>query len=108
MLLSLAVCLIFAVSNVIAANILFLFPIPSPSHQVMTKELTKALIAKGHRITMVSPYPLETTTDNYTDVFIDGMFKFREGEKSSTDKQIILLVFDSREIEECNELQCHI
>lgn len=72
------VIVIVVVSDVDTANILFVFPIPSRSHQIMVKELYKALIARGHHITMISSYPLEEKLENYTDVYIEGMLEYKE------------------------------
>lgn len=65
-----------------SANILFIFPIPCPSHHIFTSVLVKALIKKGHHITMVSPYRMEEKIQNYTEVIVDGMVEYKESKYS--------------------------
>lgn len=77
----LLVCLVFCLACVCvakAANILFVFPIPSFSHQILGDELVKALIKKGHHVTMASPYKIKGKLDNYTEIVIEGMLEFKE------------------------------
>lgn len=64
--------------SVEAANILGVFPMPSPSHSVLGNALFKALAKKGHQVTMVSPYPLKEPVENYTDIYLDGMLEYKE------------------------------
>lgn len=74
-----AVLLVFA-CNGDAANILGIFPIPSPSHHILGSALLKELAKRGHHVTMLSPYPFKKSVENYTDVYLDGMLEFKESE----------------------------
>lgn len=61
-----------------SANILFIFPIPCPSHHIFTTVIIKALIEKGHHVTMVSPYKIEEKLRNYREITIEGMTDYKE------------------------------
>ncbi|XP_069686452.1 UDP-glycosyltransferase UGT5-like [Periplaneta americana] len=52
------------------ARILAIIPMPSLSHQLPFQIIFKALAARGHEITVISPTPLKTPVPNYTDVDI--------------------------------------
>lgn len=62
------------------ANILAIFPMPSVSHQILGDELVKALIKKGHHVTMASPYKMKEKLENYTEVVFEGMVEYKESE----------------------------
>jgi hypothetical protein len=47
-----------------AARILGIFPTPSISHQLPFQAIMKALAARGHQITVISPNPLKVCTVN--------------------------------------------
>jgi len=51
--------LLYAVCSTQAANILGIFPTPSISHQLPFQAIMKALAARGHQITVISPNPLK-------------------------------------------------
>lgn len=67
------------VYNVHSANILGVFPLPSPSHHILGSALLKELAVKGHKVTMISPYPFEKKIENYTDIYLDGVLEYKEG-----------------------------
>lgn len=73
----LVVCLacIFAAN---AANILVVFPMPSRSHQILGEELTKALLKKGHHVTMASAYRVKEKLENFTGIYLDGLVEYKE------------------------------
>lgn len=77
---ALATCLlvVFSVQWAFSARILGIFPFPSPSHRALGTSLLKALAARGHNVTMLSPYPLKEAVPNYRDIYIDGVVEFRE------------------------------
>jgi len=56
--------LLYAVCSTKAARILGIFPTPSISHQLPFQALMKALAAKGHQITVISPNPLKVLVFN--------------------------------------------
>ena len=51
--------LLYAVCSTQAANILGIFPTPAISHQLTFQAIMKALAARGHQITVISPNPLK-------------------------------------------------
>jgi putative protein kinase ArgK-like GTPase of G3E family len=51
--------LLYAVCSTEAAHILGIFPTPSVSHQYPFQAIMKALAARGHQITVISPDPLK-------------------------------------------------
>ncbi|XP_043282586.1 UDP-glucosyltransferase 2-like [Venturia canescens] len=57
-------------------KILGICPSPSYSHQQPFQALMKALAARGHRVTVISPIPLKETVENYRD--IDVSFTYRK------------------------------
>lgn len=54
-----------------AANILFLFPLPSPSHKLPIKVLIEALASQGHHVTLVSSYSLTKGLDNCSEIILN-------------------------------------
>ncbi|KAK7873059.1 hypothetical protein R5R35_000343 [Gryllus longicercus] len=62
-----------------AARILGIFPTPSISHQLPYQAVMKALAARGHQITVISPDPLKEPVTNYTDIDLSFSYKlFRQ------------------------------
>jgi glucuronosyltransferase len=51
--------LLYAVCSTEAARILRIFPTPSISHQLPFQAIMKALAARGHQVTVISPNPLK-------------------------------------------------
>lgn len=74
------VLLLFAavVSQAYGANILFLFPLPSPSHKTPIKVLGEALVKRGHSVTLVSPYTLKVKSENFTEIILSGIEEYKE------------------------------
>ncbi|KAK9505170.1 hypothetical protein O3M35_009280 [Rhynocoris fuscipes] len=52
------------------ANILVLLPLPFYSHTVNFMPVFKALAARGHNVTMYSPFPMKTPVTNLTEVTV--------------------------------------
>ncbi|KAG7207218.1 hypothetical protein KM043_008895 [Ampulex compressa] len=52
-----------------AYRILSIFPYNGRSHHIMFDAILKALVRKGHRVDVMSYYPLKTPLQNYTDIF---------------------------------------
>lgn len=71
-------CLIVTIFAANAANILVLFPVPSPSHQILGDELVKALLKKGHHVTMITPYGMKEKFKNYTEVLLEELVEYKE------------------------------
>lgn len=61
------------------ANILGLFTYPSKSHHLLGHSLLKALVHRGHNVTMISPFGVEKTIANYTHIEISEVDKFKVG-----------------------------
>ncbi|KAF2881572.1 hypothetical protein ILUMI_24607 [Ignelater luminosus] len=57
------------------ANILAIFPYPFKSHFILGSTLSKALANRGHHITMLSPFLLETPIKNYEQIKITGIME---------------------------------
>ncbi|XP_017781625.1 PREDICTED: UDP-glucuronosyltransferase 2B15-like [Nicrophorus vespilloides] len=51
-----------------AANILGIFHHPGKSHHMLGEVLLKAMASRGHKVTMVSPFPLKEPFPNYRDI----------------------------------------
>lgn len=60
--------LTYLCSAVLCANILSLFPMPSMSHVRLGLELSKELAARGHNITMLTPYPQGINKPNFREI----------------------------------------
>ena len=58
----------FFATSANAAHILGLFPLAARSHYGCNSAILKSLHAAGHRVTMVSPFPLETPLENFTNI----------------------------------------
>ena len=56
--------LLYAACSIKAAQILGIFPMPSISHQLPFQAIMKALSARGHQITVISPNPLKVLVFN--------------------------------------------
>lgn len=63
------------------ARILGVFHMPSFSHNIVGKTILKALAKRGHHVTMISTFPLEPPMENYQDIYVDELVKFKEGTK---------------------------
>ncbi|XP_045762946.1 UDP-glucosyltransferase 2-like [Maniola jurtina] len=74
------------------ARILAYFPTPSISHQVVFRQLTQALVARGHEVTVVTPdpvYPKGKSPANLREIDVhdisyelwDGVLKYHRGNK---------------------------
>ncbi|XP_066999951.2 UDP-glucosyltransferase 2 isoform X1 [Anabrus simplex] len=59
-----------------AARILGIFPTASISHQLPMQAIMKALAARGHQVTVISPNPLPDPPTNYTDVDLSFSYEY--------------------------------
>lgn len=84
MFLNVLVLVLFTLSlqNVIALNVLGIFEIPSKSLHILGYELLIGLASKGHNVTLMSSFPMETKTPNFTHVYIEGLLEYKEGKYS--------------------------
>lgn len=72
------ILLVVVILQTHAANILFLLPIPSPSYKTPIKVLMEGLTARGHHITLISPYSLKGNLENCTEIILHEADTFRE------------------------------
>lgn len=64
-----------------AANILAFSLVPAYSHQMPVLQLTKALAARGHNVTVVTAFPSQVPIQNYTKIDVSFTRKlFSEGQ----------------------------
>ena len=57
-------------------NILFFHPVSTYSHRISVWPLVQKLVAKGHQITFISPYPSKVPLANVTDIVPEPMSSF--------------------------------
>lgn len=74
--------LFMLVQNGQAANVLAIFPMPTPSHNILAKAIVRELLNRGHKVTMITAFPMEDKPENYTEIFIDELLEYRKGEYS--------------------------
>lgn len=60
-------------------KILGIFHTFSKSHYIAGTALMKGLAAKGHNVTVISPFHQEKAIENYHDVTVSGLDKWIEG-----------------------------
>lgn len=78
----LLICLLVCLSTANAANILAIYPTASPSHYILGTELMKALLKKGHHVTMVAPYKMSERLGNYTEIVLEEMAEYKKSKCS--------------------------
>ncbi|XP_049767646.1 UDP-glycosyltransferase UGT5-like [Schistocerca cancellata] len=59
-----------------AAHVLVVFPVGSGSHRNLGQAIARGLHARGHRVTVVSPFPRQQPLQNWTDVAIPNTIHF--------------------------------
>nr|QIK00373.1 UDP-glycosyltransferase [Xylotrechus quadripes] len=65
-----------AVRNVLGANILIAYDLPSPSHQVWNYAFAEGLMKKGHNVTMFGPFPDRAkSSELYHPLTIKGLYE---------------------------------
>ena len=62
-------CAVLKLTN--GYRILGVFPTQCKSHWIIGHSVMKTLAKAGHSVTIVSPFPLKTTIENYHDVSLD-------------------------------------
>ena len=63
-----------------SAKILMMYPSPSKSHLLIGQSVAKELAKRGHKITVVSSFPLDNQLENYRDIFIKPIDNFQDSE----------------------------
>lgn len=56
-----------------AARILSIFHTPSLSHQLLAQRLMLELVASGHQVTMVSPFPVKNPPQGFRHIHLAGV-----------------------------------
>lgn len=62
-----------SVKCVLTANILFISPMPSPSHHIWNRALAFGLVEKGHNVTLIGPDKDKVLPKNYTHIYVEGI-----------------------------------
>lgn len=83
----LLVFMLFAGFHGDGARILGIFPSPSLSHHLVFQAIMKALVARGHQVTVISTDPLKERLENYTDVDLSFMYDYVRQRYNFTDYQ---------------------
>lgn len=60
--------LFFFSETSLGSRIIFLFPVMSKSHLIVVHGLSTTLAAKGHDVTVVSPFPLAEPAENHREI----------------------------------------
>lgn len=66
----LLICATVLIAEIKCSRILVVYPCPSQSHLVNGKVLFKALAERGHNVTVISNFPLDSPMENYRDIYI--------------------------------------
>lgn len=77
--LSVISCLLLLVGLSESYKVLGIFHTFSKSHYIAGGALMKGLAAKGHDVTVISPFPQDKPVPNYHDVTVLGIEKLIEG-----------------------------
>ncbi|XP_049764765.1 UDP-glucosyltransferase 2-like [Schistocerca cancellata] len=72
--LAFALLLLAAVGGCWSADILFVAPTPSVSHALPINAVVRALLTRGHRVTHITPDPMQTENKNYTLVDLSSVY----------------------------------
>lgn len=83
----LSVLLLFLTESVQCLKILGVFPLPSKSHYILTKNLMRALAEKGHEVTVISPFGEKDPPKNGT--YLDILLTQEDPEAGGNLKKII-------------------
>lgn len=79
-LIALSILLIVCAQQCQSAKILMMYPSPSKSHLIVGQSVAKELAKRGHKITVVSSFPLDYQLENYSDIFIKPNDNFQDSE----------------------------
>jgi glucuronosyltransferase len=64
-----------SVNCCIGSNILFVSPVPSPSHHIWNRALAFGLVNKGHNVTLIGPDQDKVPKPaNYTHILLEGIY----------------------------------
>lgn len=83
-------CLLLFAVHCESYKILGIFHTFSKSHYIAGGALMKGLAAKGHDVTVISPYPQDKPTKNYHDVTVLGVQQIIEGKTEDTFRMRLL------------------
>lgn len=65
-----------------AGKLLFVVPFPSKSHHILGEELAKALLKRGHHVTMITSFHVNEKLSNYTEILLETASKFKQGKQN--------------------------
>lgn len=75
--LTLSLVLLTLFCTIESANILGVFSIPSVSHQIVYQPIWKELSLRGHKVTVITPNPLnDPTLTNLTEIDVSYSYEF--------------------------------
>lgn len=86
--------LLFLCTTANSAKILALFPFPGKSHSIMLNRLLAHLLDRGHELDVVSGFPLNIVSPNFTSIEITPHFDFWSLAKREIDLPGIFEMFD--------------
>lgn len=69
----------FIVQYAQCAKILGIYHVPNKSHYTIGLRILQGLAAKGHEVTIASPFPEKNQNSNITEIFIDGILEIAKG-----------------------------
>lgn len=76
-----ALLLLTSFNEAYGAKILAIFSVPAPSHMALKSALLRELAARGHHVTVVSPFPEKVSISNYTDIAVKAQAYSKLGKK---------------------------
>ncbi|KAF5289137.1 hypothetical protein FQR65_LT02027 [Abscondita terminalis] len=78
-------------------DVIGVYPFPTYSHYQLGDAIFKALVRKGHHVTVISPFKENNPPDNYTQILVDGLVEKSKAMKASlfdqSDNDIITNVY---------------
>lgn len=73
-------CVLFELSFFVRSeNILLICTFPSKSHHILFEEIAKALVKRGHHVTMIAPFRVEEKLLNYKEICVEEILKWKKG-----------------------------
>lgn len=80
------------------ANILGIFTVSSPSHNIVHLAMVEALAERGHNVTVVTALPLKKKNPNYNHIYIKPPEELRKSLEESSSKMANAEGFDNLKI----------
>ncbi|EFA05873.2 UDP-glucuronosyltransferase 2B31-like Protein [Tribolium castaneum] len=97
-----------SVKCVLSANILYVSPIPSPSHHIWNRALALGLVNKGHSVTLIGPDKDKVHPKNYSHIYMEGIYEelddsFDINEMGTYSPAQMMLEFESWSLFSCEK-----